>query len=117
MLRQIVIIAILVTATAFLVHSLRTSYLLSVKVAGIEAAVANQDRQQTESHAQINRRLDVLDEAVFGTLPQAISDRPAPEIIRPPAHVQLWQRTRDSELRKRLKALEEWRLAVESGKQ
>lgn len=76
---------------------------LQLRIATIEADVRDV-RSRYETGAEMrNRRLDILEGAVFGVTLPKIAGTPN----------EAWQRNRDDEVRARLKALEEWRISRE----
>jgi hypothetical protein len=100
----------------FLFLQFRQSYFTTRRQSALEAQIQQFLLGSEGRDAELARRLDALEVEVFGELPAAISktESVVQREIKKPRSPELWQRTRDAELRRRVKALEEWRMHVDT---
>jgi anti-sigma factor ChrR (cupin superfamily) len=106
------VFAMIVGYATYIGLRLRVTYTLNARVERLMAEQSALMQQNDQFHDQISARLDELERLMFGEVLAKI-DTSAPGTPRTTASVQLWQKNRDAELRKRLAALEQWRAKVD----
>lgn len=106
-----IVFATLVGYASYIGLRLRVTYSLNAQVEKLAADAAVTHALHLQVHDQINARLDELERLMFGEVLAKIDAVPGkPRTI---ASVQLWQKNRDEELRKRIAALEQWRAKID----
>jgi cell division protein FtsB len=104
--------ALCVGYAAYVGFRLQVTYSVQATVDKLVADRAELIAENERFHSGISARLDELERLMFGEVLAKI-DAPAPGKPRTTASVQLWQKNRDAELRKRIEALEQWRAKVD----
>lgn len=101
-------LALIAGYVSYMSLRIRVTYTLQTRVALLEAERMESAAANAAFHEGISERLDNLERIIFGEVLTKI-DVPPPK----PSVVQLWQRNRDLQIRKRLEALEQWRAQTE----
>jgi hypothetical protein len=110
--KSLIVLAVIVTTVATgitgTVLLLRIVTALEYRVVTLESQVIAGQQQHLAAEKMTADRLAALEQSVYGSL------EPAARRSAPKTPAELWQRTRDAELRRRLKAIEEWRMQIET---
>jgi hypothetical protein len=86
-----------------------TLYRLRVEVGLLRIEMGAHERERQVKDEAWRAEFDTI----YRTLYSA-PDAPVPEPLRRPSAVELWQKTRDAELRNRIRVLEQWRMRMDS---
>jgi hypothetical protein len=106
------LLGIQLLAMTYVVVRIREANRVYSQFLSLQAEVNELQKHHMAQMQEAADRLDTLERVLFGNVVAKLAS-----VEKPPsqARVQLWQKTRDTELRQRLSNLEYWRWEIEQG--